>query len=112
MLTIAEQHCGNAITRFALQEMNDEGKLGVGGGGQSTKVALNPKKKIPFKLKEKIELSHNTRLFRFALQTPEHRLGLPIGQHMFFYAKVSSFALCFPPLQMRKSNLIVATYIT
>lgn len=70
------------------QELNDEGKLGVGGGGH-TKYALNPKKKLPFKLKEKIMLSHNTRLFRFALQSPEHRLGLPIGQHMFFYAKVS-----------------------
>ena len=69
--------------------MNDEGKLGVGGGGH-TKNALNPKKKLPFKLKEKIMLSHNTRLFRFALQSPEHRLGLPIGQHMFFYAKVST----------------------
>ena len=68
--------------------MNDEGKLGVGGGGH-TKSALNPKKKLPFKLKEKLMLSHNTRLFRFALQSPEHRLGLPIGQHMFFYAKVS-----------------------
>ncbi|KAL0040785.1 hypothetical protein WJX79_005466 [Trebouxia sp. C0005] len=70
------------------QEMSDEGKLGMGGGGHSsTKIALNPKKKIPFKLSEKIALSHNTRLFRFALQTPEHTLGLPIGQHMFFYAK-------------------------
>ena len=75
-----------------VQEMNDEGKLGVGGGGH-TKFALHPKKKIPFALKEKIELSHNTRLFRFALQTPEHRLGLPIGQHMFFYAKVSITAV-------------------
>ena len=37
---------------------------------------------------ERIELSHNTRLFRFALQSPRHKLGLPIGQHMFFYAKV------------------------
>jgi len=72
------------------QEMSDEGTLGMGAGGHSsTKIALNPKKKIPFKLSEKIALSHNTRLFRFALQTPEHRLGLPIGQHMFFYAKVS-----------------------
>ena len=51
-------------------------------------MALNPKKKIPFALMEKIELSHNTRLFRFALQSPRHRLGLPIGQHMFFYCKV------------------------
>ena len=52
-------------------------------------LALNPKKKIPFALTERIELSHNTRLFRFALQSPRHRLGLPIGQHMFFYCKVA-----------------------
>ncbi|KAK9823153.1 hypothetical protein WJX72_000662 [[Myrmecia] bisecta] len=50
-------------------------------------VALNPKKKIPFTLVEKVALSHNTRLFRFALQSPQHKLGLPIGQHMFFYAR-------------------------
>ena len=51
-------------------------------------VALNPKKKIPFKLVDKIQLSHNSRLFRFALQSPKHKLGLPVGQHMFFYCKV------------------------
>lgn len=50
-------------------------------------IALNPKKKISFKLAEKHELSHNVRRLRFALQTPEHRTGLPVGQHMFFYAK-------------------------
>lgn len=69
--------------------MLDEGKLGVRGGEVGLKKALNPKKKIPFALKEKISLSHNTRLFRFALQSPEHQLGLPTGQHMFFYCKVS-----------------------
>ena len=86
-----------------MQEMNDEGKLGVGGGGHS-KFALHPKKKLPFKLSEKVMLSHNTRLFRFALQTPEHRLGLPIGQHMFFYAKVHpalpSFHFTAPTVQL------------
>ena len=67
------------------------------GNAESTDlVALNPKKKIPFQLVEKVELSHNTRLFRFALQSPNHRLGLPIGQHMFFYAKVPIPSLhCF-----------------
>lgn len=50
-------------------------------------MALNPRKKIPFKLAHRKDLSHNTRLFRFALQTPETKLGLPVGQHMFFYAK-------------------------
>ena len=34
------------------------------------------------------ELSSDVRLFRFALPTPEHTLGLPTGKHMFLYAKV------------------------
>jgi hypothetical protein len=37
-------------------------------------VALDPRKKIAFKLAEKVELSHNVRLFRFALQSPEHKV--------------------------------------
>lgn len=61
----------------------------AGTAKETNLLALNPKKKIPFALTEKIELSHNTRLFRFALQSPRHRLGLPIGQHMFFYCKVA-----------------------
>lgn len=50
-------------------------------------VALNPKKRIAFELAEKHELSHNVRRFRFALQSPQHRLGLPVGKHVFLYAK-------------------------
>ena len=49
-------------------------------------VALNPKKRIAFTLAEKEELSHNVRRFRFALQSPEHRFGLPVGKHVFLYA--------------------------
>jgi len=66
--------------------MLQEAKAGT--ADETNLVALSPKKKIPFALTEKIELSHNTRLFRFALQSSRHRLGLPIGQHMFFYCKV------------------------
>lgn len=36
----------------------------------------------PFRLIEKVELSHDTRQFKFALQTPKTRLGLPVGQHI------------------------------
>lgn len=42
-------------------------------------VALDPNKKIPFKLISKHEISHDTRRFRFELQTDKHVLGLPIG---------------------------------
>lgn len=51
-------------------------------------VALDPRKKIPFKLAEKVELSNNVRLFRFALQSPQHKFGLPVGKHVFLYASI------------------------
>ena len=50
-------------------------------------VALNPKKRIAFKLAERHVLSHNVRRFRFALQSPQHKFGLPVGKHVFAYAK-------------------------
>ena len=52
-------------------------------------IALNPKKRIPFTLAVKEELSHNVRRFRFALQSPQHRFGLPVGKHVFLYATIS-----------------------
>jgi len=56
--------------------------------GAAELVALDPRKKIAFKLAEKIELSHNVRLFRFALQSPQHKFGLPVGKHVFLYANI------------------------
>lgn len=50
-------------------------------------VALNPRKKEKFRLIEKRELSHNVRLFRFELQSPQHKLGLPCGKHVYIYGK-------------------------
>lgn len=50
-------------------------------------VALNPKKRIAFKLVEKHVLSHNVRRFRFALPSPQHKFGLPVGKHVFAYGK-------------------------
>lgn len=50
-------------------------------------VALNPKKRLKFRLMEKHELSHNVRRFRFALPTPQHKFGLPVGKHVFLYAQ-------------------------
>jgi len=52
-------------------------------------IALNPKKKIPFKLRSKTVLSHDSFLLDFALQSPEHVLGLPTGKHMFLSNEVN-----------------------
>jgi len=44
------------------------------------------------------ELSHNVRRFRFALQSDKHIFGLPVGQHVFLYAKCVH---CPSPLPVR-----------
>mmetsp|Transcript_14041 Transcript_14041/g.34307 ORF Transcript_14041/g.34307 Transcript_14041/m.34307 type:complete len:869 (+) Transcript_14041:220-2826(+) len=56
--------------------------------GEPAPVALDPKKKIKVTLVKKEELSHDTRRFRFALQSDKHVLGLPCGNHMFIIANI------------------------
>lgn len=43
-------------------------------------VSLNPIEKIAFPLIKKRSVSHDTRKFTFALQSPKHVLGLPVGK--------------------------------
>lgn len=52
-------------------------------------VALNPKKKIAFPLLEKKTLSHNALKMRFGLPSNDCKFGLPVGKHIFVYAKVN-----------------------
>lgn len=51
-------------------------------------VALIPSKKIPCKLVAKTSISHDVRVFRFALPSEEQVLGLPVGKHIFLCATV------------------------
>ncbi|XP_040291933.1 NADH-cytochrome b5 reductase 3 [Bufo bufo] len=48
----------------------------------------SPDIKYPLRLISKEILSHDTRRFRFALPSPEHILGLPIGQHIYLSARI------------------------
>ncbi|XP_071100019.1 NADH-cytochrome b5 reductase 3-like isoform X1 [Haliotis cracherodii] len=48
----------------------------------------DPTVKYPFKLVDKEIISHDTRRFRFALPSPEHILGLPVGQHIYLTARI------------------------
>ena len=43
---------------------------------------LDPNVKYALALTERQDLSHDTRLFRFALPSAEHCLGLPIGHQL------------------------------
>lgn len=51
-------------------------------------VALVPREKIPCKLVSKTSISHDVRLFRFALPSENQVLGLPVGKHIFLCAPV------------------------
>lgn len=44
--------------------------------------ALDPEEYRSFELQEKTEVNHDTRIYRFALQSKKTVLGLPIGQHI------------------------------
>ncbi|XP_017764035.1 PREDICTED: NADH-cytochrome b5 reductase 3 isoform X2 [Eufriesea mexicana] len=51
-------------------------------------LLVQPLAKYSLPLIQKDILSHDTRKFRFALPTPDHILGLPIGQHIRLTVKI------------------------
>jgi len=56
---------------------------------QKRPTTLDPEKKVPLKLIKKDIINHDTRRFRFALPSPEHILGLPIGNHLSLVATIN-----------------------
>ena len=50
---------------------------------------LDKTKYVTLPLERRIELTHDTRLFRFSLPSREHVLGLPVGQHLFISCVVN-----------------------
>jgi len=44
--------------------------------------------KLTVALKERFEVNHNTRIFRFALPSDQHILGLPVGQHVMISSRI------------------------
>lgn len=78
---------GNLAASCEVGELPIESSVPTAATSTSTSAAagvptLDPKRWIPFTLTEKVELSPDTRLFRFALPSPGHCLGLPIGKHV------------------------------
>ncbi|KAI0036694.1 NADH-cytochrome b5 reductase [Vararia minispora EC-137] len=59
------------------------------GASSKPKRALDPKVWKSFRLKEKIVISPNTAVYRFALHGPKDILGLPIGQHIAISAEIN-----------------------
>lgn len=52
--------------------------------GPPALIALDSEKWQDFEIVEKESVSHDTRRIRFALPSPQHMLGLPVGQHVTF----------------------------
>jgi len=48
----------------------------------------DPNVKYPLRLIDKVEVSADTRRFRFALPSKDHILGLPVGQHIYLSARI------------------------
>ena len=58
------------------------------GASHPVDDAKNPrgcsaKKWIPLKIEKKVPLSHDCILLRLQLESPEHQVGMPVGQHLY-----------------------------
>lgn len=53
------------------------------------RTLLDPQKRYMLPLVDKKEISHDTKRFRFGLPSPEHIMGLPIGQHIHLIADIN-----------------------
>ncbi|RYH23433.1 hypothetical protein EON65_17770 [archaeon] len=60
---------------------------GEGKKEKSNPVALSADQWKAFPLIEIEDISHDVKRFRFGLPSPQHRLGLPVGQHISFKYK-------------------------
>ncbi|XP_072522334.1 NADH-cytochrome b5 reductase 1 [Salminus brasiliensis] len=57
---------------------------------------VDPSEKYKLRLIDKEVLSHDTRKFRFALPSPEHILGLPVGKHVYLSARIDGSLIVRP----------------
>ncbi|KAF8971644.1 hypothetical protein BGZ46_010243 [Entomortierella lignicola] len=84
--------------------------------GASNSPFLEPKSWKDVTLVEKISLTHNTRLFRFAFGYPLQPLGLPLGKHIFLKIKTndSQYIRAYTPTslphQQGQLDLVVKIY--
>ena len=74
---------------------------------KNVKFLEDPEVKYSVPLFEKKELSHDTRLFRFKLPSENHRLGLPVGQHINLITRVSLSTFQEPLITLVTSRISV-----
>ncbi|KAK6470395.1 NADH-cytochrome b5 reductase 3 [Huso huso] len=64
------------------------GTLILGKKKKSPLTLADPTVKYQLRLIDKEVISHDTRRFRFALPSPAHILGLPVGKHVYLSARI------------------------
>ncbi|KAI5624614.1 NADH-cytochrome b5 reductase 1, partial [Silurus asotus] len=57
---------------------------------------LDPSEKYKLRLIDKEFISHDTRRFRFALPSPLHIIGLPVGKHVYLSARINGGLIVRP----------------
>lgn len=86
---------GAVLANYLLNKKDKSSKSGKSGDGKKSaassqpRTLMDPQEKYMLPLIEKEELSHDTRRFRFGLQSGEHILGLPVGQHIHLSATIN-----------------------
>eukprot|EP01040_Poterioochromonas_malhamensis_P019000 gene19000-22336_t len=76
IVAIVVMAVGLLFILFGLRKNKDE------NAKKSNPIALDKDTYQPFPLIDIKEISHDVKRFRFGLPSPQHRLGLPIGQHI------------------------------
>jgi NAD(P)H-flavin reductase len=72
----------------ATDEKEEEEEVVLDSDGHP--VTLRPGKKMKLKLAQRTQLSRTVVLYSFALPSPEHVLGLPVGQHVHISTKMAN----------------------
>nr|XP_035945117.1 NADH-cytochrome b5 reductase 2 isoform X1 [Halichoerus grypus] len=78
-LLLAVTIIGVTVVLLALRNMNSR---------RRHTTLQDSETKYPLPLIEKEQITHNTRRFRFGLPSPDHVLGLPVGNYVHLLAKI------------------------
>jgi len=70
--------------------------LGSSGGARRQVTLKEPHAKYSLPLVAREALSHDTRKLTFALPSPQHVLGLPVGQHVYLSARINGTLVVRP----------------
>lgn len=89
---------GFIISAIQESKAKKKDKASRDSSSKQLKTLVDPDVKVPLKLKEKIEINHDTRCFRFELPSEEHVLGKHFFFFFFFYKIICNNSIDVYPL--------------